>query len=140
MARLSQAVIAAHSPYLLQVVCQRGPMDCGVSCLAMICGVSYENALCAVAQVQPNVCVKGLYFTEMIKAAKLLGVKLKQRKAADLELDTGILSISAPKWKTDHVVVLKSGLIVDTDGTIWDADVFISANNAKVGLLLVVGS
>ena len=123
---------------ILRVVVQRTDMDCGVACLAMICGVLYENALCAVAQIQPDVCVKGLYQHQMIRAAKILGVTMRAQRRYDLENDTGILCVSTKKWKHDHLVVIKGGLIVDTDGTIWDSDVYMSANKAKLGSLLVV--
>lgn len=123
---------------ILQVVQQRGKRDCAIACLAMICGASYEQALVAVAQVRVDVFEKGMFTTEMIRAAKYLNVTLRLKKPYDLDTDTGILSLASKKWPLDHVVVLKNGLIVDTDGTIWDADAFVGAHHAKPGQLLVV--
>jgi ABC-type bacteriocin/lantibiotic exporter with double-glycine peptidase domain len=122
---------------ILRVVVQRHTMDCGVACLAMICGVSYENALVAIAQDQPNVCSVGIWFTELRRAAKRLGFKLKAKRRVDLAEDTGILNLSSSKWRSDHVVVLREGLIVETDGTLWEPDVFLRHHEAKVGTILV---
>jgi len=122
---------------ILKVVTQRHQMDCGVACLAMICGVSYENALVAVAQDAPNVCAVGMWGNEMRAAAKRLGFKLKVKRRVDLETDTGILNLSSAKWKSEHVVVLREGLVIETDGTLWEPDVFLRHYGAKVGTLLV---
>jgi ABC-type bacteriocin/lantibiotic exporter with double-glycine peptidase domain len=122
---------------ILRVVLQRHSHDCGVACLAMLCGVSYENALVAIAQDQPNVCAVGLWTAEIKKAAKRLGFRLTVKRRIDLETDTGILNMSSAKWHTDHVVILREGLIVETDGTLWEPDVFLRHHEARIGTLLV---
>jgi len=122
---------------ILRVVAQRHTNDCGVACLAMLCGVSYENALVAVALDVPNVCWSGMWTKHFQTAAKRLGFSLTPRKRVDLETDTGILSISSPNWPHDHVVVLREGLLIETDGTLWEPDVFLRHYGAKVGTLLV---
>jgi ABC-type bacteriocin/lantibiotic exporter with double-glycine peptidase domain len=122
---------------VLMVVQQRFPMDCGVACLAMICGVSYENALVAVAQDTPNVCISGMWTKQFQAAAKRLGYRLRQKRRPDLEQDTGILGLSCKTWPGDHVVVLREGLIIETDGTLWEPDVFLRHYKARPGSLLV---
>src|SRR5262245_51455634 len=97
---------------IMRVVTQRHQMDCGVACLAMICGVSYENALVAVAQVAPNVCVSGMWTKEIRQAAQRLGYRLRVKRRVDLENDTGILNLSAHAWASEHVVVLREGLLI----------------------------
>ena len=106
-------------------------MDCGVACLAMLLSVSYEDALLAMGRYT------GAYIREVKAAAKRLKKPLRFTRKFDLENDTGILAVKSEKWRTDHLVVLKDGLIVDTDGSIWDHDVFMSANVAT-GLSLLV--
>lgn len=125
---------------ILRVVLQRHAMDCGVACLAMICGVSYENALVAVAQDTPNVCVSGMWTKQIKAAAKRLGFKLREKRRPDLEQDTGILNLSCGSWPGDHVVVLREGLLIETDGTLWEPDVFLRHYKAKLGSLLVAES
>ena len=122
---------------IIKVIPQRAPADCGVACLAMLCGVSYENALVAVAQEQPNVCVRGLWLKELRGAARRLGYRLKTCRSYDLETDTGILNLSSKKWKLEHLVVLREGLVIETDGTLWDADLYLKSHRATAGTLLI---
>lgn len=103
----------------------------------MLCGVSYENALVAVAQVRPNVCVAGMFVSHMKAAARFLGYRLRGRGAFDIESATGILNLSSKAWRLDHVVVLREGLVIETDGTIYDADVYLAVTKAKPGTLLI---
>lgn len=123
---------------ILRIVAQRHPNDCSIACLAMLCGVSYENALVAMASDEPNVCVRGAKARDIRRAAKRLGFALRSRRRFDLESDTGILNVSSPEQPNDHLVVLKDGLIFDTDLTVWDADVYLSANRARAGSLYTV--
>lgn len=116
----------------LSVVLQRHPADCGVACLAMLLNVSYESALLAVRK-QDQIRLR-----DVQAAAKRLGSPLRFTRTVDLAEDTGILGVRSPKWDYEHLVILKDGLIVDTDATIWDADVFLSAYDATVLSLLAV--
>lgn len=116
-----------HTPFL-QVQVQRHKMDCSVACLAMLLGKSYEEALLA---FDYNVMREGATIRQVKVAAKYLGTKLAwSRKLGDLETDTGILCVRSLKWPSDHLVVLKEGLIVDTDASIWDYDVYLAAYEA----------
>ncbi len=125
----------AHTPFL-QVVPQRHKTDCSVACLAMLLGVSYEEALLALHV--PKVVTHGVMVRHVTAAARRLGQPLKFRRRFDLESDTGILGVRSEKWPLEHLVVLKDGLIVDTDATIWEADVFLSAYSAKAISLLTL--
>jgi ABC-type bacteriocin/lantibiotic exporter with double-glycine peptidase domain len=122
---------------ILQVITQRHAMDCSVACLAMLLGVCYENALVAIAPDNPDVCVKGAWDKQITRAARRLGYRLRVKRRVDLENDTGILNVFSKRWKHAHLVVLKNGLIFDTDACVYDADVFMSAHKAKAGSLLV---
>lgn len=121
---------------IIRIVPQRHPADCGVAVLATYLGLSYEACLIAVGQKEPHVLEVGMWITEIVGAAKKLGVKLKRRRRYDLETDEGIVTISSPKWATDHVAVLKSGLLFDTDGSVYELDVYQSIHSAKFGILL----
>lgn len=121
---------------ILKVIAQRHENDCGVACLAMLLGVSYENALVAIAQTEPNVCARGLYFRDLTAAAKRLGYRLTRRKQFDIEADTGILNLSSHRWRYEHLVILREGLILETDGTLWEAAVYLAHHKATSGTLL----
>ncbi len=127
---------------ILRVELQRTEMDCGIATLAMLTGESYEEVLVIAAQIAPTLLQSGMTWVQMKKVARKLGfgAKVKRKRAIDLENDTGILCVNSPKWKADHVVVLREGLIIDTDGSLWEPTVFLSAHSAKVMSLLVLES
>lgn len=113
----------------LQIIPQRHSHDCSVACLAMICRISYEEALMA---FRHNVCTDGASIRQIQRAAARLGrTLLWSRRVSSLENETGILCVRSQKWPCDHLVVFKEEQIVDTDATLWDADVFMSAYEAK---------
>ena len=122
---------------IIKAIYQRYNMDCGVACLAMVCGVTYEAALVAVAQQQPDVCASGVWTKHLVAGAKHLGFTLRKRQRFDLEADTGILNVSSGLWHNDHLVVLWEGRIIDTDAGLYMQDVYFSINNAKASALYV---
>ena len=121
---------------LVSMIPQRHIGDCGVAALAMLLGVTYEDALLALGSEVPSVLRRGVWFTELQRAAARLGVTLVQKRTYDLELAEGILQIIY-KPKVEHVVVLREGLFFDTDFTVWKPDEFLKAKRAKAGALLV---
>ncbi len=125
----------AHTPFL-QVVPQRHKTDCSVACLAMLLGVSYEEALLALAV--PHVVKRGVMVRQVLVAARRLGHPLRFQRQFDLDTDTGILGVRSAKWPQEHLVVLKDGLIFDTDATVWDQDCFMAAYDAKAISLLTL--
>jgi hypothetical protein len=122
---------------IIRVTAQRHSQDCAVACLSMVCGVPYENALVALAQDCPDICVTGCWTEHITKAAQRLGFMLKKRRRFDLEADTGILNTSSQQFKNDHLVVLWEGRIIDTDGVLYMHDVYFSINKAKATALFV---
>ncbi len=122
---------------IIRVVVQRHPADCGVATLAMLLGVSYEDALVALAAEEPAVLTRGVFTKHLEAAAQKLGFRLRRRRRYSIDDDTGLLNLSSRKWRTDHVVVLREGLVIETDGTIWDAGEYLAALKAKPGMLLV---
>lgn len=128
--------MAVEAP-IIQVVLQRYDADCGVAVLAMICGVSYEDALLALGNYVPDVLERGVWVKDMERAAKRLGYRMRRRRAIDWEEDTGALNVASPLWRTEHLVVLRVGMIIDTDGTLWNSQDYLRAKRARHGLLLV---
>ena len=113
----------------LSIIAQRTAMDCAVACLAMLCGVEYEVALAA---FRHNVSARGATIRQLQQAARRLKTTLVwSRRRVDVETETGLLCVRSAQWPNDHLVVLKEGQIIDTDWTLWDADVFLAAYKAK---------
>lgn len=112
----------------VQIIPQRTTKDCGVCCVAMFLGVSYEKALLAFGDVLDT----GVTMRQIKAAAKKLGRPLTLARSIDLETDTGILALRGKHWPSDHVVVLREGVIVDTDATVvFDIDEFLAVHEAR---------
>ncbi len=102
----------------------------------MLLGVCYEDALLALRA--PHVVTRGVMVRQVIAAARRLGRPLRFCRTFDLETDTGILGVKSKMWTNEHLVVLKDGLIFDTDQTVWEADIFLSCYEAKAMSLLTL--
>lgn len=104
----------------------------------MILGKSYEETLMA---FDYNVMREGATTRQVKTAARYLGFKLIwSRKLGDLDTETGIICVRSPKWPSDHLVILKDGMIVDTDATVWDQDVYMAAYEATpISIMRVEG-
>jgi ABC-type bacteriocin/lantibiotic exporter with double-glycine peptidase domain len=124
---------------ILRVEVQRTNMDCSIAVLAMLLGKTYEEVLQAAARVIPNVLECGATWPEMRKVARKLGFTTRIKKGPRISIgeDVGALCIRGEKWKADHLVVLKEDLIVDTDGTIWEPEVYFSVNDCRPLSLMV---
>lgn len=117
---------------ILRLVLQRGEhADCAIATLASYLGVSYEEALLAAnAATRNDVLRTGLHGSDMVRAAKRLGVTLKstQWDRVDQDDDTGILFVMARihgQTYEEHCVIFHQGSIIDLrDGTLWASDVY----------------
>jgi hypothetical protein len=124
-----------HTPYL-QIVTQRHKGDCCVAAMATFLCLSYERVL---MHAPMDVCTAGMSVAQLKAASKRLGKPLKSRRACDIEEDAGLLWMKSPEWSGHHhLAVLKDGLIFNTDGVVWEADVFLAANRAKIISLLTL--
>lgn len=121
----------------MRVIAQRYQMDCAVACLAMLVGVSYEESLLSFDHMVHR---EGASIARIKAAAKRLGHPLKwARRVVNLEEETGMLCINPKGDRSWHMVILWSGHIVDTDYTIWETDVYLKTNPARVvGILTLV--
>ncbi len=121
---------------LVSMCPQRHMADCGVATLAMFLDVTYEDALLALGGEIPNVIRRGVWFPELQRAAARLGVTTKFKRRPDLELDEGILNIKH-RDGSQHVVVLREGVLFDTDLTVWRIDDYCAAKRATTGALMI---
>jgi hypothetical protein len=122
---------------VIRVIPQRGDCDCAIATLAMLTGLPYEDVLIAAARKAE--CEVGMYLTQIQDVASELGVELRAKRAGryDMDADTGILHVSDKRTKVYHVVILHRGLVIETDGTIWDHDVYLASKRFRAGRLLV---
>lgn len=107
-------------PIVTTLVPGREPFDCVIASLAMYLNVTYEDALRAVTFADKAHAGRiGLWTPEIKKAAKKLGQPLKLKKKFNIEEDYGILLLS------DHATILRNGLIIDPDKTVWEYQDFL---------------
>lgn len=99
----------------------------------MFLGVRYEDVLLAFDR---PVIDGGAWVADIKRAAAKLKMPLRLRRSFDLDSDTGILGIDFVGRPQNHVVVLHEGLVFDTDGTVWEVDDYLTAENAKAVSLL----
>jgi hypothetical protein len=123
---------------LVRMVAQRHPADCGVSALAMLLGVSYEDALIALGGEVPTILRRGVWYPELRKAAKHFGATLVRKPKWDAESDEGIVRVTHRRKGWAHVVLLRGGLFWDTDLSVWEPDDYLKAKAAKAGPLFYV--
>lgn len=114
----------------IQIVLQRSEGDCGVSCLAMFLGRTYEEVLLAFRQ--PLTTMKyGARMQDLQRVSVRLGDPLKWHRRIDMESQEGILAVCFPKAAFSHVVVLKGELIIDTDATLWEPQDYLDYHEAR---------
>jgi ABC-type bacteriocin/lantibiotic exporter with double-glycine peptidase domain len=127
---------------MMRVWPQRGEGDCTIACLAMLCNMTYEDALGAMTTIAgPKAHRRGAWNTQIIAAAAKFGVTLvEHKKFVAFEHATGILAVSilVKRRRKQHVVVLRWGLLFDPDdGVVWEPETYIETKKAKVGSLLM---
>lgn len=126
---------------IVKLVNQESGHDCSVAALAMCLGISYPEALVAVARVRANVLTAGATWKDLQKAARKLGTPLKVvRFDPDDEDAAGILAVGFIEDGTyyEHAVYYKRGLVFDgNSGAVWELDVYIRAYSADIKTMLV---
>lgn len=114
----------------VNIVLQQDKADCAIAVLAMYLGLPYHDVFAAaITPTFPAPHKKGMYSRQIIQLAKRLNLKLTLKRTWDLETSCGLLTIEKidkqPDEFAQHMVLLKFGLIFDTDGTVWEpADYF----------------
>ena len=119
---------------LVQVIPQRHPADCGAAVLAMWLPASYEEVILALNK--PTMLQRGVWLTDLIRAAQRFDVTLKKKPVWDVDEDDGIAQVRFRRGPY-HVVLVRAGLIFDTDCSVWEPDDFLAARRASFGPLLV---
>jgi hypothetical protein len=114
---------------LLKVTKQLDKADCAIACLAMMLGKPYPEILHAACSVGANPGQAGMSTEAILQTALRLGTNLAIKRGWDWETDCGLLSIErkrpSKKHFSQHMVLLKWGLVFDTDGTVWEPDIYL---------------
>ena len=124
---------------IVRVQVSRAPGDCAICALAMLLDVPYEDVLAAAVKTTGGSRVHhgGMWTRDMKRTAKKLGVTLTLHRSFDLDQDEGVLSTEGGD-RSQHAVLLKSGLVFDGDCTVWKADEYLAAQGHRPLSLLVM--
>jgi hypothetical protein len=126
----------------VELLMTRGHADCGIIALAMFLNQSYENVLASmVTKKHKAPHVGGLMTREVVASARRFGVKLTLRRSWDEEEDTGLLTVERIRPSkydfTQHIVLLRFGLVFDYDGKVWEPSTYYKHHGFKPVSLLV---
>lgn len=129
-------------PVFFEPMIQKEAGDCGISCLAMLLGKSYQEVIAA---APANAHKKGLSMRGIRDTALKLGTPLRLRRKLDLKEDIGILGLLPDPThnngrikRDEHVALLIEGHIYDTYvGRLWlDVDTYLQVERYRLGSLL----
>lgn len=126
----------------VQVVPQQEHADCGIAALAMLLNKRYLDVYsAAVTKRFPKPHDSGMYTRQLQQLARRFGVSLVLRRSWDLENDCGLLTVERTEKKPDefvqHLVLLKFGLIFDTDLTVWEPESYFDMQGFRPVSILV---
>lgn len=119
---------------LVQVIPQRHAADCGAAVLSMFLPAVYEEVILALNK--PSMLRNGVWLTELMRASQHFDVPLKKKPVWDAEHDDGIAQVRFRRGPY-HVVLVRAGLVFDTDCSVWEPDDYLTARRASFGPLLV---
>lgn len=106
--------------------------DCAVWAIAVYLGLPYEQVFSKMMKKDRHRGRNGLGVATMQRIAQSLGHPLMLKKRSeDLHEEYAILLVE------DHAVVLRNGLVFDTDATVWDVDEWLRAEDYTCCGLLV---
>lgn len=121
-------------PVAIKPIVQTGN-DCAIAALAMFTGRPYAEVAEVAVGVAPRAFVRGMWCSEIQRAAKRLGITLKQARRFNLEEDSGVLCVDHPDGA--HAVVLFHGLIINSaDGQVWEPEAYLIKEKAQPRVLL----
>ncbi len=102
----------------MNLIHQRGTMDCGIACAAMFCNKTYEEA----EQADPSqFAERGLYVSEFLFICEKLGQSLKVKRPHIKTLDDISLKkkqaiiIRRKNKKIGHFIVVENDIIFDPE-------------------------
>lgn len=122
-------------PVAIKPIVQTGH-DCAIAALAMFTDRPYAEVATVVVEIAPKAFTRGMWATEIQRAAKRLGVILKQTRRFNVDADSGLLCVHEQVMGA-HVVVLFHGVIMNpADGKSWKPAAYFSYAKAKPRVLL----
>jgi hypothetical protein len=128
--------MTAEAVPLLRLTPQREDNDCACAAMATYFGLSYEDVLRAVTLIDGRRGKGGLYLPQIQAIARGFGKTLRAHRKFNIEEDEGLLRVLVAG--DAHIVVLKRGLIFDSNLAVWEADLYLVSRKATATTLLTL--
>jgi hypothetical protein len=123
---------------VMRIEPRRQSDDCATWALATYTGVPYDKVWQTVQKVDRSKGKNGLHTRTIQRVGAALGKTLRLIRKPDIQDSYGMLEVE--NKKTGHIVVLRNGLIFDTDNTNWEVDAWLMHYGYVVtGLLTMEG-
>ena len=126
------------APAVIEPITQKGDGDCVIASVAMLCGISYNEASKKAVELFPEPHKTGLNVKEtqrLIKALVGRYFESLSTKTLDLDEETGILFVKLPDEY--HAVALFEGSIFNPmDGLLWNRSAYFETKKAHTVRLL----
>jgi hypothetical protein len=125
---------------VVQLTPKHGLRDCVLASLSAYLGKPYEEVVAAAGRVYPLFWRVGLENKHAIRVARRLGRRVRWVRDYDIDEDSGVLGITYNVGRAEHAVLLLEGRIFELEDkpiNAWEPAAYLTANNARAGLLLV---
>ena len=120
---------------IMRVEPRRQSNDCAVWALSTYLGVPYDEVWQTVVRLDRSKGKNGLWTKTIRRVAEALGRPLKRLSAGKITEDSyGVLVIS--EKDEGHAVVVRNGLIFDTDSTVWELPSWLEVRECQIEDLL----
>lgn len=128
------------APATVALVPKHGLRDCVSSAMAAYLGRPYEEVIAAAGRVFPTFWKTGIENKDAVRIARRLGKRVRWVRDFDIDEDSGVLVIGYHVGRSEHVVLLLEGRIVELEDkpvTSWEPAAYLAAHGATTGMLLV---
>ncbi len=127
----------------VNITLQQSRGDCGIAAFAMLTGQSYGDVLAAaVSAKHPRPHQSGMLTRQLVALGRKFGLVLRLQRSWNEDEDCGLLTVECVPPQPDrfiqHLVLLKWGLIFDTDSTVWLPDVYYAQHGYVPKSLLTI--
>ena len=120
---------------IMRVEPRRQSNDCAVWALNTYLGIPYDEVWQTVLKLDRSKGKNGLHTRTIRRVAEALGRPLQRLPPSKITEDSyGVLVIS--EKDTGHAVVVRNGLVFDTDSTVWDLPSWLEVRKCLIEDLL----
>lgn len=105
--------------------------DCATWALKILTGRSYPEIRAQAEKVDKKAGEQGLWWHQVKRMAKALGVKLAAKRPVNIDEDAGLLSVKFKNGEYHAVILMQGPVILDADNTVWYADDYLAAKGCK---------